>query len=57
MAAMNRPCCERMALDLNQVCELHPDRAACPDALKARRDAGGQGLLLDLPRPEGSHLP
>ena len=27
------------------------------DAPKARREAGGQGPLLDLLKPQGSHLP
>jgi len=26
-------CCERMASDLAQKCEQHPDRFSCPDML------------------------
>ena len=42
---MSTPCCERMAFDLNQVCELHADRAACPDAMIAPV-RGGYGLYV-----------
>ena len=34
-----------MAFDLNQVCELHADRAACPDAMIAPV-RGGYGLYV-----------
>ena len=34
-----------MAFDLDQVCDLHPDRAACPDAMIARA-RGGYGLYV-----------
>lgn len=42
---MSSPCCERMADDLNQMCDLHPDRAACPDAMIAPMN-GGYGLYV-----------
>ena len=42
---MNAFCCDRMAVDLNQVCELHPDRGACPDAMIAQV-RGGYGLYV-----------
>ncbi len=38
-------CCDRMADDLNQSCELHADRAACPDAM-IERVRGGYGLYV-----------
>ena len=38
-------CCDRMAFDLNQSCELHADRAACPDAMIATV-RGGYGLYV-----------
>jgi hypothetical protein len=34
-----------MSLDLNQVCELHADRDACPDAMIAHV-RGGYGLYV-----------
>jgi hypothetical protein len=34
-----------MAYDLNQVCDLHPDRAACPDAMIGEV-RGGYGLYV-----------
>jgi Domain of unknown function (DUF6980) len=30
---MNKHCCDRMEYDLNQKCDMHPDRSDCPDAL------------------------
>lgn len=33
--AMNSPCCERMAADLQHGCDVHPDRSECPDAFIA----------------------
>ncbi len=42
---MSGPCCERMAFDLNQVCDVHLDRAACPDAMIAPV-RGGYGLYV-----------
>ena len=42
---MTKACCERMAYDLDQVCDLHPDRAACPDALIGEV-RGGFGLYV-----------
>lgn len=42
---MTTPCCDRMAYDLNQKCDLHADRAACPDAMIAKV-RGGFGLYL-----------
>ena len=42
---MTIPCCSRMAYDLNQTCDLHVDRAACPDAMIAEAD-GGFGLYV-----------
>lgn len=38
-------CCDRMAYDLNQVCEQHLDRHDCPDALIAEV-RGGYGLIV-----------
>lgn len=38
-------CCDRMAYDLDQTCDLHADRAACPDAMIARV-RGGFGLYV-----------
>lgn len=38
-------CCDRMAFDLDQKCDLHADRAACPDAMIARV-SGGYGLYV-----------
>lgn len=42
---MTKACCERLAYDLNQKCELHADRAACPDAMIAEA-RGGFGLYV-----------
>ncbi len=42
---MTAPCCERMADDLGQTCNLHADRAACPEAMIARV-RGGFGLYV-----------
>ena len=42
---MSSPCCDRMALDLAQQCEQHPDRNACPDAMIAPV-RGGYGLYV-----------
>lgn len=38
-------CCDRMATNVEKVCEYHPDRYDCPDALV---DAvrGGYGLMI-----------
>ena len=38
-------CCDRMAEDLDQTCDLHEDRAACPDAMIAQL-RGGYGLYV-----------
>ena len=38
-------CCSRMAFDLNQICEQHPDRSDCPDALIAQV-RGGYGIIV-----------
>ncbi len=38
-------CCDRMAYDLDQKCDLHADRAACPDATIAQV-RGGYGLYV-----------
>ena len=38
-------CCERMAHDLGQTCERHPDRFDCPDAL-VHRGPDGYGLIV-----------
>ena len=43
--SMTKPCCERMAYDVSQKCELHADRAACPDAMIAEV-RGGFGLYV-----------
>ncbi len=42
---MTASCCERMAYDLSQTCDLHADRAACPDAMIAQV-RGGFGLFV-----------
>lgn len=42
---MGKYCCERMAYDLHQVCNHHPDRNECPDALIAEV-RGGFGLII-----------
>jgi len=42
---MSDPCCDRMAEDLSLVCEEHPERDDCPDALIARL-RGGYGLYV-----------
>lgn len=42
---MTKPCCDRMAFDLAQKCDLHHDRAACPDAMIAPV-GGGYGLYV-----------
>ena len=38
-------CCERMALQLTQECELHSSRYDCPDSL-INRVRGGYGLIV-----------
>lgn len=38
-------CCDRMAYDLAQVCEVHANRSDCPDALVAQV-GGGFGLMV-----------
>jgi hypothetical protein len=38
-------CCERMALQLTQRCELHPSRYDCPDSL-IQRVRSGYGLIV-----------
>ncbi|PSJ40586.1 DUF6980 family protein [Allosphingosinicella deserti] len=38
-------CCDQMAYDLNQICDMHPDRGDCPDALIARVN-GGYGIMI-----------
>ena len=40
-----KTCCDRMAYDLAQKCEVHATRSDCPDALIARV-RGGFGLLV-----------
>ena len=42
MAAL---CCDRMAYDLNQRCEIHESRADCPDAF-IKEVRGGYGLIV-----------
>jgi hypothetical protein len=42
---MTEICCERMDDDLNRTCDLHADRAACPDALISR-GRNGYGLII-----------
>ena len=42
---MTDPCCPRMAEDLDRSCEIHPDRADCPDAL-IDRVRGGYGIIV-----------
>ena len=43
--AMIGTCCERMAYDLTHTCNLHADRAACPDVMIAQV-RGGFGLYV-----------
>ena len=38
-------CCDRLAYDLYQTCDVHPDRHDCPDALVAEV-RGGFGLIV-----------
>jgi hypothetical protein len=38
-------CCERMASQLQQQCEMHPSRYDCPDSL-IHRVRGGFGLIV-----------
>jgi hypothetical protein len=38
-------CCERMAMQLKERCELHPSRYDCPDSL-IHRVRGGYGLII-----------
>ena len=45
MSMGNGACCERMAYDLGQSCDHHPDRYDCPDALIAEV-RGGFGLIV-----------
>jgi len=42
---MKTYCCERMADDLLQVCDQHPEREDCPDNLIAEV-RGGFGLIV-----------
>lgn len=42
---MGSPCCDRMAFDLAQRCEQHPDPNSCPDAMIAPA-RGGYGLYV-----------
>ncbi len=42
---MTMHCCDRLAIDLNQTCDSHSDRAACPDAMIAQV-RGGYGLYV-----------
>ncbi len=42
---MSVNCCDRMDYDLNQKCDQHKDRYACPDAL-INRVRGGYGLIV-----------
>jgi hypothetical protein len=42
---MTHQCCDRMAADLAQTCDQHPDRFDCPDALTAEMN-GGIGLII-----------
>ena len=39
-------CCERMAFDLAQQCDMHADRFDCPDALIERREDGYHGIIV-----------
>jgi methyltransferase (TIGR00027 family) len=41
-----KPCCDRMAYDLSQECDQHPNRFDCPDALIERRTDGYHGLIV-----------
>ena len=38
-------CCERMAEQLAQICDMHPSRYECPDSL-VHRVRGGYGLIV-----------
>jgi len=42
---MGDHCCDRMAEDLSQTCEMHAERSACPDALIGRIGEG-YGILV-----------
>ncbi len=42
---MSAHCCDRMDRDLNETCDAHGDRFACPDAL-IQSVNGGYGLIV-----------
>lgn len=42
---MSEHCCDRMDADLAHRCEVHQDRADCPDALIAKM-RNGYGLIV-----------
>ena len=42
---MTEHCCERMAHDLDRVCDMHPERHDCPDALIGQV-RGGFGIIV-----------
>lgn len=41
-----KACCKRMAYDLNQVCDRHPDRFDCADAIMHRSQDGDYGIIV-----------
>lgn len=44
---MSKHCCDRMDFDLDQVCDSHPDRFDCPDALVTyRKGQRYYGLII-----------
>jgi hypothetical protein len=46
MLSREVPCCDAMAFQLNHVCEQHPDRFDCPDALVGTFADGRVGLIV-----------
>ena len=42
---MSKHCCDRMDADLDQTCDIHPNRHECPDNLVAIV-RGGYGLIV-----------
>ena len=42
---MSKHCCDRMDYDLDQKCDVHPNRYDCPDNLVATA-RGGYGLVV-----------
>jgi hypothetical protein len=39
-------CCDEMRAQVERVCDVHPDRWACPDCLIVRSSRGTFGLMI-----------